>query len=99
MVRGGRYDGVGEAFGRARPATGFSLELRSLAALAVQSGQVQANPTSVAAPWQDDASLQEAITALRAQGRVVVQLPSAGLETWSGPCLKRVSGQWALVDI
>ena len=99
VVRGGRYDGVGEAFGRARPATGFSLELRSLAALAVQSGQAQANPAPVAAPWQDDASLQEAITALRQQGRVVVQLPSAGLETWSGPCLKRVSGQWALVDI
>ncbi len=99
VVRGGRYDGVGEAFGRARPATGFSLELRSLAALAVQSGQVQADRPPVAAPWQDDASLQEAIAALRAQGRVVVQLPSTGLETWSGPCLKKVSGQWALVDI
>ncbi len=99
VVRGGRYDGVGEAFGRARPATGFSLELRSLAALAVQSGQVQADRVSVAAPWQDDPSLQEAIAALRAKGRVVVQLPSAGLETWSGPCLRQVSGQWALMDI
>ncbi|MFM1927940.1 MAG: hypothetical protein RIR28_523, partial [Pseudomonadota bacterium] len=93
------YDGVGEAFGRARPATGFSLELRSLAALALQSGRVQADRVPVAAPWQDDASLQEAIAALRAEGRVVVQLPSAGLGAWSGPCLKRVSGQWALVDI
>ncbi len=32
--RGGRYDGVGRAFGRARPATGFTLDLRRLAALA-----------------------------------------------------------------
>ncbi|MCE7058336.1 ATP phosphoribosyltransferase regulatory subunit, partial [Algoriphagus sp. AGSA1] len=30
VVRGGRYDGVGKAFGRARPATGFSLDLRKL---------------------------------------------------------------------
>ena len=32
--RGGRYDEVGKAFGRARPATGFSIDLRSLAAAA-----------------------------------------------------------------
>ena len=29
---GGRYDGIGKAFGRARPATGFTLDLRQLAA-------------------------------------------------------------------
>jgi ATP phosphoribosyltransferase regulatory subunit len=33
VARGGRYDHVGEAFGRARPATGFSLDLRELARL------------------------------------------------------------------
>ena len=31
LARGGRYDEVGKAFGRARPATGFSIDLRSLA--------------------------------------------------------------------
>ncbi|MFQ6711620.1 ATP phosphoribosyltransferase regulatory subunit, partial [Bordetella pertussis] len=31
-MRGGRYDDVSCAFGRARPATGFSLDLRKLAA-------------------------------------------------------------------
>jgi ATP phosphoribosyltransferase regulatory subunit len=31
VARGGRYDEVGKAFGRARPATGFSIYLRSLA--------------------------------------------------------------------
>jgi len=34
IARGGRYDEVGKAFGRARPATGFSIDLRSLAAAA-----------------------------------------------------------------
>ncbi len=33
VVRGGRYDEVGKAFGRARPATGFSIDLRSLAGM------------------------------------------------------------------
>jgi ATP phosphoribosyltransferase regulatory subunit len=33
VARGGRYDEVGKAFGRARPATGFSIDLRSLASL------------------------------------------------------------------
>jgi ATP phosphoribosyltransferase regulatory subunit len=31
VARGGRYDEVGKAFGRARAATGFSIDLRSLA--------------------------------------------------------------------
>jgi ATP phosphoribosyltransferase regulatory subunit len=31
IARGGRYDQVGRAFGRLRPATGFSINLRSLA--------------------------------------------------------------------
>ena len=31
--KGGRYDGIGKAFGRARPATGFTLDLRQLAGL------------------------------------------------------------------
>jgi ATP phosphoribosyltransferase regulatory subunit len=39
VARGGRYDEVGKAFGRARPATGFSIDLRSLAAAAGSSGE------------------------------------------------------------
>ena len=31
VAKGGRYDGIGKAFGRARPATGFTLDLRQLA--------------------------------------------------------------------
>ncbi len=34
VARGGRYDEVGKAFGRSRPATGFSIDLRSLAGMA-----------------------------------------------------------------
>jgi ATP phosphoribosyltransferase regulatory subunit len=35
--RGERYDGIGKAFGRARPATGFTLDLRQLAALTTRA--------------------------------------------------------------
>ena len=38
VARGGRYDEVGKAFGRARPATGFSIDLRSLASAAGRKG-------------------------------------------------------------
>lgn len=34
LGNGGRYDGIGKAFGRARPATGFTLDLRRLADVA-----------------------------------------------------------------
>ena len=33
---GGRYDGIGKAFGRARPATGFTLDLRQLASVVLR---------------------------------------------------------------
>lgn len=70
--RGGRYDGVGHAFGRARPATGFSMDLRRLASRA--NGEDVARV--IVAPADDDAELARAIAGLRAQGEaVVVALP------------------------
>ena len=74
IALGGRYDEVGIAFGRARPATGFSLDLR---------GAVTALPPAIAqktilAPAGDDAELQKAIADLRATGEVVIQsLPNS----------------------
>ncbi|MGA1665172.1 MAG: ATP phosphoribosyltransferase regulatory subunit, partial [Burkholderiaceae bacterium] len=73
VVRGGRYDGMGEAFGRSRPATGFSVELRVLAELSeLARPSAESADAPVAAPWQDDADLREAIAHLRDNGRVVV---------------------------
>ena len=39
VARGGRYDEVGKAFGRARPATGFSIDLRALASANGRKGR------------------------------------------------------------
>jgi ATP phosphoribosyltransferase regulatory subunit len=68
IALGGRYDDVGRSFGRARPATGFSMDLRQLYGLLPQ----QALPGGILAPHRDDAALQEKIAQLRGAGNIVV---------------------------
>jgi ATP phosphoribosyltransferase regulatory subunit len=94
VARGGRYDEVGRAFGRARPATGFSLDLRELARLIPE----QEACTGILAPWGGDTALKAHIEALRAAGEVVVnELPGHPRSTWQ-PCCNRelamVGGKW-----
>ena len=69
VARGGRYDHVGEAFGRARPATGFSLDLRELARLLPTAERKH----SIRAPWGNAPELREKIAQLRSAGEVVIQ--------------------------
>jgi ATP phosphoribosyltransferase regulatory subunit len=98
VVRGGRYDGVGEVFGRARPATGFSLELRELLEIAPQpNGSKGGAAEPIAAPWADEASLRLAIAALRTKGQAVVCLPDAELSAWTGRRLVSETGKWKVV--
>ena len=69
IAGGGRYDEVGKAFGRARPATGFSIDLRDLASLANGDGDRK----RIMAPYRlDDSALQAAIKALREAGKIVI---------------------------
>lgn len=71
IAMGGRYDGAGKAFGRARPATGFSMDLREVARLA-PAGKLSG---AILAPHAGhDARLAAHIAALREQGEIVVQL-------------------------
>jgi ATP phosphoribosyltransferase regulatory subunit len=67
--RGGRYDGIGRAFGRARAATGFTMDLRQLTALVPEEEAKGA----ILAPFAGDATLAAEIARLRAAGEVVVQ--------------------------
>ncbi|MRT37433.1 ATP phosphoribosyltransferase regulatory subunit [Acinetobacter sp. RIT698] len=68
LAQGGRYDGIGEHFGRARPATGFSCDLYSLSA-----GQRQ-QIGKVVAPKGTESTLLDAIAVARQQGLSVIQL-------------------------
>lgn len=69
LVKGGRYDGVGKAFGRSRPATGFSLDLRKLSSGLPPAQKAKA----ITAPWGTSAGLAAALRALRDAGEIVVQ--------------------------
>ena len=74
IARGGRYDAVGEVFGRARPATGFSTDLKTLINLSQRDfGGISG---AIFAPADEDADLHVMVKALREQGeRVVHALP------------------------
>ncbi|MFZ6747588.1 ATP phosphoribosyltransferase regulatory subunit [Undibacterium sp. Ren11W] len=99
VARGGRYDHVGEAFGRARPATGFSLDLRELARLMPLAERKNA----IFAPWSQDAKLREKIYELRQAGEVVIQnLPGHESEQDEFDCNRAVvfdDGQWILNNV
>lgn len=71
VALGGRYDGVGKAFGRARPATGFSMDLREVARLAPRA---QGAGAILAPHAGHDRQLAAGIADLRARGEVVVEL-------------------------
>ena len=69
IARGGRYDMIGEVFGRSRPATGFSLDLKALAKI---SPKTNTSVLGIYAPNETDSALQEKIKMLRAQGERVI---------------------------
>lgn len=73
VAKGGRYDDIGEVFGRSRAATGFSLDLKVLVKLATEELTCA---TAILAPLSNDAALASEVQRLRASGeRVVYQLP------------------------
>ena len=72
VAQGGRYDGAGRVFGRARSATGFSTDLRTL----LPHMATGVKRAGILAPWGEDPTLRARIEALRAAGEVVVvELP------------------------
>lgn len=74
IARGGRYNDIGKAFGRARPATGFSTDLRTLVQLGI-SGPAHAEE-KILAPWVDDPDLLSLVACLKEENRVVIwELP------------------------
>jgi ATP phosphoribosyltransferase regulatory subunit len=94
LALGGRYDEVGKAFGRARPATGFSMDLRELARAAPQAD----GRGAIRAPYARDAKLERMIANLRRSGQVVVvDLPGHGSDRAELGCdraLVKRSGKW-----
>ena len=92
IARGGRYDEVGKVFGRARAATGFTMDLRQLA----RTAKAEPEKARILAPHSEDATLQDLIRKLRSQGEVVVvALP--GHDASELGCTRRIEmkeGRW-----
>ncbi|ABB73750.1 ATP phosphoribosyltransferase regulatory subunit [Nitrosospira multiformis ATCC 25196] len=96
---GGRYDEVGKAFGRARPATGFSMDLRELSGLMSSDS----HPRGILAPFiKEDKALEKKIEQLRNEGQIViVALPGHENDAGSFNCDKKLvseNGVWSIAD-
>lgn len=102
IARGGRYDEIGSAYGRARPATGFSSDLRILLGLNKDTGD-NAVETSIFAPAVDDPDLDEILRNLRGQGKIVVQeLPNQSGKAGDMGCtheLVKRDSAWEIVTL
>ena len=100
IAQGGRYDGIGRAFGRARAATGFSADLRRLARLATESA---AGTRSILAPEGDSDALLQAMATLRAAGeRVIQRLPGTAASARDLGCDRELvlqGGQWIVKPV
>lgn len=94
IARGGRYDDIGQIFGRARAATGFSTDLKVLNRL---SNKQFATPVKIFAPLDAD---QKVVAALRAEGKIVIeQLPGQKTDANAMACEKAlclIDGQWSI---
>jgi ATP phosphoribosyltransferase regulatory subunit len=103
VAKGGRYDDIGEVFGRSRPASGFDSDLKTIARL---SRKTFTQKKAIIAPSGNDAELLAAITALRASGEIVIcnlltgQLEEQDLEDLN--CdrqLQLTDGKWVVEKI
>jgi ATP phosphoribosyltransferase regulatory subunit len=96
VARGGRYDEVGAVFGRNRPAVGFGLDVKALAAVAPR----RPLHAAIRAPWAEDAALRASVRRLREQGETVVRvLPGHEQQAQEFDCdreLVMTAGAWAV---
>ena len=96
VAKGGRYDEVGKAFGRARAATGFSIDLRE----ALSNGELPPQRGILAPCARDDVGLEQTIANLRKNGeRIVNELPGVATDVTELGCDRRLvyeAGAWQI---
>ncbi|WP_417661734.1 ATP phosphoribosyltransferase regulatory subunit [Pseudomonas sp.] len=102
IAQGGRYDDIGADFGRARPATGFSTDLKTLVSLG--NMQLADAPAGIWAPDHHDVYLWQAVQKLRGEGvRVVQALPEQSLaDAHEAGCDRQLQlrdGRWQVTPL
>jgi ATP phosphoribosyltransferase regulatory subunit len=99
VALGGRYDEVGKTFGRPRPATGFSMDLRAV----IGALPNLPLPKAILAPYVQDGVLQDKINLLRSKGEIVVlDLPGHEIsreELNYDRVLVQSDGGWVVVEV
>lgn len=96
VARGGRYDGLGEYFGRARPATGFSFDLRTFIGRLPSRERMPV----IAVAKEDVLAARETVEKLRAEGHCVV-IDYGIVSNSSGDIKSRLvaeNGNWVIVS-
>ena len=100
LALGGRYDQVGNAFGRARPATGFTMDLRDIANM---GGAAEPRDAVLAPYLPRDAALQRRIAVLRkASDIVIVDLPGHEKSRDELGCNRKLvlrNGKWVVEKV
>lgn len=94
LAMGGRYDDIGEDFGHAQPATGFSLDLKMLAANTFD--KVKTNKEVIITPWVEDEELQALVKKLRDEGEVVVYQLTDSEQAQRK--IEKQNGHWIVVE-
>ena len=93
VAKGGRYDGVGEVFGRRRPATGFAIDLKAWSALAVLQSEQK---IYVASPVDASAQLAAKESELRQSGVIVVKTVGGEVDGRCTQHLVNRNNEWLL---
>ncbi|HIJ25958.1 MAG: ATP phosphoribosyltransferase regulatory subunit [Gammaproteobacteria bacterium] len=100
VAQGGRYDNVGAVFGRARPATGFSGDLKNLVAIEKEHNYP---PPAIFASHDESIALYQEIERLRRAGeRVVVELPGQHQSAQEMGCDRKLvqqEGRWTVATL
>jgi ATP phosphoribosyltransferase regulatory subunit len=96
LANGGRYNDVGAAFGRARPATGFATDLKALMALLPAEQALQG---AISMPDSDDPALASTVNALRAAGEIVINCLGSDPDPRCNRQLLERDGQWQVQAI
>ncbi len=96
VARGGRYDEIGRVFGRARPATGFSADLKALVAIA--GVREDSGDDVILAPAEADAGLERLVEELRRRGERVARALPGAREGRHRRRIERRDGRWQVVE-
>ncbi len=100
IAKGGRYDKVSSAFGRERPATGFSINLRQISFLS----QLTFSTPAILAPWVIDENLYVFMNSLRTSGKIVIQLEESMQNSvnefkFTQKIVKDSQNNWVLINL